>query len=413
MPILTASTRPRTESGRGRSSAAGHVQRNRSRGWIVLVAVLNAGSATAKAALVEVAGEGDTAHVSWRGSRPLDSLGRAGSAFASLLDELREHQPEVEAVGHRVVHGGNRFTQPVRVDSSVENEIARLSPFAPLHNPLALEGIRAAKDAFPTTPMVAVFDTAFHAHRPPESIRFPLPWKLTEELQMFRYGFHGTAHASLADSLAQAERMNPEDVHAVTLQLGAGCSACAIAGGQSIETSMGFSPLGGLPMATRSGDLDPGVLLTLLRNGMSASDLENLLTRQSGLLGITGSADMRDVLAAETRGDERARVGLALFVRSVVAVVGAYLTLLEGRGALIFGGGIGTGSHELRQRVSAGLTAWNVTLDADRNASGVPGLISSSSSRPVYVFETDEETRIAQSTRHLISPEHAPDATSS
>jgi acetate kinase len=361
----------------------------------MLVAVLNVGSATVKAALVKV--DRDATTVRWRSSRSIDPGSGAKASFAELLADLGNRKEHVAAVGHRVVHGGKRFTEPVLVDATVEEVIASLAPLAPLHNPVALEGVRVARAQFPGRPMVAVFDTAFHADRGPESLRYPLPWDLSEELGLFRYGFHGVAHSSLIESLAEAEDARRDETHAVTLQLGAGCSACAIENGRSIETSMGFSPLGGLPMATRTGDLDPAISLELLRRGYDPVEVEDLLTRRSGLLGMAGTADMREVLEAEAGGDERARVAVALFVRRVVSLTGAYLTLLKGRGALVFGGGIGTHSAEIRRRVTEGLATWNLELDSERNAAGAPGLISVVSSRPVYVFETDEETRIARS----------------
>lgn len=363
------------------------------------VAVLNAGSATAKAALVEV--EGEAASVRWRGSRELAGERGARSEFGELFDELAA-AGRIEAVGHRVVHGGRRFSEPVRVDAAVEAAIASLVPLAPLHNPPALEGLRLARERLPGRPMVAVFDTAFHSTREPESLRDPLPWDLCDELGLHRYGFHGIAHASLIESLGRAQNTAPDATDAVTLQLGAGCSACAVASGRSLETSMGFSPLGGLPMATRSGDLDPGVVLALLRRNPDVGAVEELLGRRSGLLGMAGSADLRDVLAAEAGGDERARVAVALFVRRVVSTAGAYLTLLRGRGAVVFGGGIGTHSAEIRRRVCAGLEAWGVALDPERNAAGTPGRISTDASRPTYAFETDEETLIARSTARLL-----------
>jgi acetate kinase len=366
------------------------------------VAVLNAGSGSIKAALVEVRA---AATVRVRQSAEVAAGTDVGSAITAVLDGLGVADGGVELVGHRVVHGGRRFLEPARIDPAVERAIEELGCLAPLHNPLALEGIRVAKERFPGRPMVAVFDTAFHANRPPESLRYPLPWQVCESLDLFRYGFHGIAHASLAESLAAAEGVADAGVTAVTLQLGAGCSACAIERGRSIETSMGFSPLGGLPMATRSGDLDPGVVLGLLRHGYEIEELEDMLTRGSGLEGMAGSSDMRDVLRAEAEGDRRAAAAVAVFVRRVVALVGAYLTLLRGHGAIVFGGGIGTHSAEIRARVAAGLGAWDVDLDPDRNASGVPGRISRNGTRPVYGLETDEERLIARSAHALLEAE--------
>jgi len=370
------------------------------------VAVLNAGSGTVKAALVEV----KAAEATVLARRSVDAAAGAdtGSAFSAALDGLEVADRRVELVGHRVVHGGRRFVGPTRIDAAVERAIDDLGCLAPLHNPLALEGIRIARERFPDRPMVAVFDTAFHADRPPESLRYALPWEVCESLDLFRYGFHGIAHASLAEALAAEEGVPSGAVTAVTLQLGAGCSACAVERGRSIETSMGFSPLGGLPMATRPGDLDPGVVLGLLRHGYGIEELDDLLTRGSGFSGMTGASDMRDVLRAEGEGDERAAVAVALFVRRVVALVGAYLTLLRGRGALVFGGGIGTHSAEIRERVGAGLGAWDVHLDPDRNAASAPGRISRDGTRPVYALETDEERLIARSAHALLKPGGAP-----
>jgi acetate kinase len=370
------------------------------------VAVLNAGSGSIKAALVEVKAAAATVRV--RRSAEVAAGTDVRSAFAAALDGLGIADGDIELVGHRVVHGGRQFVEPAQVDAAVERAIEALGCLAPLHNPLALEGIRVARERFPGRPMVAVFDTAFHANRQSESLHYPLPREVCESLDLFRYGFHGIAHASLAESLAAAEGVAGGGVTAVTLQLGAGCSACAVERGRSIETSMGFSPLGGLPMSTRSGDLDPGVVLGLLRHGYEIEELEDMLTRRSGLKGMTGASDMRDVLRAEAGGDERAAVAVALFVRRVVALVGAYFTLLQGRGALVFGGGIGTHSAEIRARVAAGLGAWNVDLDPDRNSSGAPGRISRDGTRPVYGLETDEERLIARSAHALLEPGEDP-----
>jgi acetate kinase len=365
----------------------------------VKIAVVNVGSATTKAALVQV--DEDSARVRKRTSCTLGLGDPAKESLTEVLEKLGDRD-SVDAVAHRVVHGGRQFREPVRVDASVEEAIESLAGLAPLHNPLALEGMRAARAYFPERPMVAVFDTAFHSQRAPESLRYPLPLDVCEDADLVRYGFHGLAHASLTESLAQAVESDVGKVTAVTLQLGAGCSACAVEGGRSIETSMGFSPLGGLPMATRSGDLDPAVVLELFRRGWKLEELEDLLSRRSGLLAMGGSADMRELLRSEAAGGERASVALRLFVHRIVALVGAYLTLLRGRGALVFGGGIGTNSPDIRSRIAAGLTCWDIELDPARNASGAPGQISTPRSRPVYVFETNEERLIARSAYRVL-----------
>lgn len=377
-------------------------------GQTTRVAILNVGTATVKSALAEVAqpggagGGSDAIRMGSRASREREDGEDLEEVLRGVLEPLRA--AGADAVAHRVVHGGTRFGEPVRVDEDVENELDALASLAPLHNPPALAGIRLARRLLPGTPSVAVFDTAFHAARPLEARLYALPWELSHERSLFRFGFHGLAHASLAESLAR-ERDEPADaVTAVTLQLGSGCSACAIESGRSVETSMGFTPLEGLPMTTRSGDLDPGVVLRLVREGRSADEVEALLQRESGLRGLAGSADVREVLRAEERGERRAVVAMALFVRRIAATVGAYLTLLGGRGSLVFGGGIGTGSAPLRGRVAAALSAWNVSLDPDRNASGVAGRISKPGSREVHVFETDEERLLARAAARVLTP---------
>lgn len=367
------------------------------------VAVLNAGSATVKAALFAVEGRG--ADALGRGSQELARAGTRDEAFRGALRAAGALSGEVDAVGHRVVHGGRAFSAPVRVGAEVERAIEELSPLAPQHNPPALQGIRLASELFPGRPAVAVFDTAFHMGRAPEAVRYALPWELCESLGLIRYGFHGIAHASLVRSLAEAESRPVAEVTAVTLQLGAGCSACAVRAGRSVETSMGFSPLEGLVMATRPGDVDPSLVIELLERGRTTAQVRELLWQESGLAGLAGDADLRQVLAAEADGGERARVALALFVRRIVMTAGAYLTLLGGRGSLVFGGGIGTHSAEVRRRIAEGLAAWDVTLDPGRNAEAdVRGRVSPPGARPVYVFETDEERLIARETRDLLAP---------
>lgn len=374
------------------------------------IAVLNAGSATVKGALAEVPEGAEGAgtvpvRVLARSQREVADPAGHPQAFGEVLGETGALEAGVDGIAHRVVHGGRRLTAPTRVDEHVERAIGELAAWAPLHNPPALEGIRTARRLLPGVAAVAVFDTAFHAGRAPESMRYGLPWELSESLELLRYGFHGLAHASLVESLAGAEGRAPAEATAVTLQLGAGCSACAVHAGRSVETSMGFSPLEGLVMATRAGDVDPSVVLELQRRGHGPEQVRELLTRRSGLLGLAGSGDLREVLAAEARGDERARVALALFVRRIVATAGAYWTLLGGEGALVFGGGAGSGSAELRRRVGEGLSVWGVSLDPDRNRAGPPGCISVPGARPVFVFETDEERLLARSAAEVLRSE--------
>lgn len=362
------------------------------------------GSATAKAGVAEVPDDDGPVDVIERLTAEFD--GDRDAIVRETLQGLSAQGEELDGFAHRIVHGGRRFTAPCRIDAGVDGVIEELADLAPAHNPAALAGIRAAREVYPELPEVGVFDTTFHAGRVPASRRYPLPGDLAEEGGYLRYGFHGLAHASLVEALARDGGTDTGEVDAVTLQLGSGCSACAVRGGESVETSMGYTPDEGLMMATRSGDVGPGLVVELFREGRTADEVEELLNERSGLRGVGGSADMRELLAREERGDERAGLAIRMFVRRVVERVGAYWTLLEGRGALVFGGGIGTNSPEIRRRVAAGLGAWDVRLDPDRNRANQTGRISEAGSRPVSVFRTEEARLIARETAAVL---RAPD----
>lgn len=355
------------------------------------IAVVNTGSVTLKLALFEAGPDG----VHELSNRKTE-WGSADERPAAIEAALRGMENTPDLIAHRVVHGGPRFTDPVRIDAAVERAIEELVVLAPLHNAPALEAIRIARKVFPATPSIAVFDTAFHARRPRESMHYALPREWQERFGFRRYGFHGIAHASLAQSYADAASLRLQDVSAVTLQLGAGCSACAIRRGRSIETSMGYTPLEGLVMATRPGNIDPAIVLELVRAGMWAEEIHEHLNRRSGLLGLAGTADMRQVLAADVRGERDARLALKLFTHRLVLTIGGYLTLLDGEGAIVFGGGIGENAPAVRAGVAHGLKAWNVALDPALNLANERGRISKEQSRPVYVFETREEAMIAK-----------------
>lgn len=356
------------------------------------IAVVNAGASTLKLALLDVSDGGRV--------RTLERLTREWRPDArpgQMLEEAMAALPaEPEAFGHRVVHGGADLVAPTTLTTDVEHALEALLPLAPLHNAPALAAIRAVAERFPHVPGVAVFDTAFHAGRAPASLRYALPDELVESFAIRRYGFHGIAHASLVEGCAAARACDESAVTAVTLQLGAGCSACAVRHGRSVETSMGFTPLEGLVMATRCGSIDPAIVLRLVRAGYDADWIEDRLTRRAGLAALAGDADMRNVVAAAGRGDGRARLALDVFCRRIVQTVGAYLTLLEGAGAIVFGGGIGTNSPEIRARVADGLAAWNVVLDDELNRRNSPGRISASGAREVFALATDEESVIAR-----------------
>jgi acetate kinase len=327
----------------------------------------------------------------------------------SGIDGIRTHQ-DVHAVGHRVVHGGERFQLSVAIDDEVVHGIEECIELAPLHNPANLRGIQASSELLgPGIPQVAVFDTAFHATMPPESYLYGIPYSYYRRHKIRRYGFHGTSHRYVAYRYRLMQRIPRDSVNLVTLHLGNGCSACAIRGGNSWITSMGFTPLEGLLMGTRSGDLDPSILEFLqYKEGMSLSEIDAVLNKQSGLLGISGlTGDMRELLEEEAEhGDRRARLAIEIFCRRVRRTVGAYVAETGGTDALIFTGGIGENAPAVREKICQGLACLGLALDTNRNAAlkdGARGPITADGSRlPAYVIPTDEELMIARDTMRVV-----------
>jgi acetate kinase len=313
---------------------------------------------------------------------------------------------DIQAIGHRIVHGGEKLTRSVVIDDQVIGQIEDCIDLAPLHNPANLKGVRAASELFgPGVPQVAVFDTSFHSTMPEESYLYALPYQLYVRHRVRRYGFHGTSHRYVAYRYRQLTGKTREDTNVVTLHLGNGCSACAIQKGESLNTSMGLTPLEGLVMGTRCGDIDPSVLEFLHhKEGMSFEEVDALLNKQSGLLGISGlTNDMRDLLAEEkAHQDRRARLAIAIFCLRVKQYVGAYLAQMNGADALVFTGGIGENSADVRARVCADMGFLGVELDAERNAAvvgGQEGEIGNSAGRlRVWVIPTNEELLIARDT---------------
>ena len=324
-----------------------------------------------------------------------------------LRDFLQRHAISgVECVAHRVVHGG-QYTQPMRIDAQVEREIERLSPFAPLHNPFALRGIRDCRRLLAGVPQVAVFDTSFFAALPEVARTYALPRELTEQ-GLHRYGFHGIAHSSMWRSW-QALPGVPAPGRVISLQLGAGCSAAAVRDGAALDTSMGFSPLEGLMMATRCGDLDPGLALYLQREaGYSVERLDELLNTRSGLAGVSGrSADMRELLAAQ---DQASALAVALYCYRVRKYVGAYLAVLGGADAVLFGGGVGENAWQVRERILAGMEWAGIALDAKANraAAGTQARVSGPHSPvAVWVMPVDEARILAEEASRLEGLDHA------
>ena len=319
---------------------------------------------------------------------------------------------EINAVGHRVVHGGERFRRSVRIDPEVVAGIEECVELAPLHNPANLRGIRAAMELLgPGVPQVAVFDTAFHATMPEVAYIYGIPYAHYRRHRIRRYGFHGTSHRYVAYRYRKLLGLPREGVNVVSLHLGHGCSACAIRSGESVDTSMGFTPLEGLLMGTRAGDVDASILEFLShKEGLSLPEVDSMLNKQSGLLGVSGlTGDMRDLLAevAET-GDRRARLAIELFCYRVRKYVGAYVAALGGADAVIFTGGIGTNSPEIRRRAVEGLDRLGLTLNDERNAAMVDGhtgeITEPGCTLRAYVIPTDEELLIARDTYRIIVP---------
>jgi acetate kinase len=317
---------------------------------------------------------------------------------------------DIHAVGHRVVHGGERFTHSVLIDEEVLRGIEDCIDLAPLHNPGNIRGIQAAREVFgPGLPQVAVFDTAFHQTLPPHAYLYALPYQWYRRHRVRRYGFHGTSHRYVAYRYRRLRGLAREQTNIITLHLGNGCSAAAIRGGDSMDTSMGMTPLEGLVMGTRSGDIDPAIMDYVgAKEGLSAQEFDSVLNKQSGLLGISGlTNDMRELLDEQREsGDRRAGLAVEIFCYRVRKYIGAYLAALDGADALVFTGGIGENSAEVRARVCEGLGWMGVELDAAVNEATTArreGLISREGSRlAVYVIPTDEELLIARDTIRLI-----------
>ncbi|MDE2142018.1 MAG: acetate kinase [Elusimicrobia bacterium] len=318
---------------------------------------------------------------------------------------------DIHAVGHRVVHGGEKFSASVRIDAEVMAGIEACVELAPLHNPANLKGIRAAQEVLgPGVPQVAVFDTAFHASMPETAYLYGIPYHFYRRHKIRRYGFHGTSHRYLAYRYRTMMGLPKEKVNIITLHLGNGCSAAAIKGGASINTSMGFTPLEGLIMGTRSGDVDATVLEFLAhKEGLSLPEILTVLNKESGLLGLSGlTSDMRELLEEESEnGDRRARLAVDAFCAAVRRRVGSYHVELGGADALVFSAGIGENSAEVRRRICRGLECLGLELDERRNSAlkrGQAGPITKDSSRlKAYVIPTNEELLIARDAFRAIS----------
>ncbi len=371
------------------------------------VLALNCGSSTVKYQLFDISSEerllqrGQVEQIGSRGS-----VANHREAIAGVLGDIAG-QGEVEAVGHRVVHGGEHYTDSVLIDSEVEQRIADCASLAPLHNPHNLAGYRATREALPDCPQVAVFDTAFHQTMPREAYLYGLPLEYHTKHRIRRYGFHGTSHRYSCLRFAELHGASPQDFRLIVCHLGSGSSLCAVDRGRSVDVSLGFTPLEGLVMGTRSGDLDPGLVIHLLKNhGLTPAELNELLTRRSGLLGLSGRTnDMRLLVESSSNGDERARIAIEVFCYRVRRYIGSFFGILNGADALIFTGGIGENSPEVRRRCCESLDALGIRLDENRNleATGTEMQISVDGARPaVWVIPANEELLIARETVRCI-----------
>ncbi|MEU9471607.1 acetate kinase [Streptomyces avermitilis] len=397
------------------------------------VLVLNSGSSSLKyqlldmrdssrlaVGLVERIGEGTsrlkhtplTTGVSRELTGPVADHAAALKAVAEELakDGLGLDSPELAAIGHRVVHGGKSFTEPTVIDGDVLAEIERLIPVAPLHNPANLTGIRTAMALRPDLPQVAVFDTAFHTTMPESAARYAIDVKTADEHRIRRYGFHGTSHAYVSRATAKLLGRAPEDVNLIVLHLGNGASASAVRGGRCVDTSMGLTPLEGLVMGTRSGDMDPAVIFHLMRvGGMSTDEIDTLLNTKSGLIGLCGDNDMREIRRRVDEGDEQAALAFDIYIHRLRKYIGAYYAVLGRVDAVAFTAGVGENAAPVRAAAIAGLEELGLVVDGERNAvrSDEPRIVSPENARvTVAVVPTDEELEIALQTYALVGTAH-------
>ena len=313
---------------------------------------------------------------------------------------------EIGAVGHRVVHGGEKFSESVIIDDNVMQAIKDCIDLAPLHNPPNIVGIEACKELMPNTPMVAVFDTAFHQTMEADNYIYPIPYEFYEKYKIRRYGFHGTSHKYVSLRAAEILGKDIKDLNIVTCHLGNGSSVCAVQGGKSMDTSMGFTPLEGLAMGTRSGDIDPAIIPFIMdKEGMTFDEVNDMLNKKSGVLGISGiSSDFRDLEIAMEEGNERAKLALDVFVNRVKKYVGAYVATMCRIDALVFTAGIGENSSYIREKVCEGLECLGIKIEPElNNIRGKEAFLNKDlTAVNILVIPTNEELMIARDTKALI-----------
>ena len=374
--------------------------------------------------LVERIGEGNASlehHYADEVRRLEGEISDHEEGMALILETLTgsegalEHAEQIGAIGHRVVHGGEEFTGSVMITPEVIASIERFADLAPLHNPPNLTGIRAAMHELPDVPQVACFDTAFHATIPEVAYTYALPYQLYEKFGIRRYGFHGTSHRYVARRAAEMLEIDKHAINCITVHLGNGCSMAAVKEGQSVDTSMGLTPLEGLVMGTRTGDFDPAILFYLVDRGYDMTSLNKLCNKQSGLLGISGeSNDMRTLFERSEQGDERSKLAIDIFCYRIKKYIGMYMAVLGRVDAVVFTGGIGENAAAIRAAACSNLEALGIAIDAESNDKTIgrrQGVISTpASSTAILVVPTDEEAAIADDTYRLTRQNPCPTA---
>ncbi len=371
------------------------------------ILALNAGSSSLKFRLFRV--NGGTEEVLTEGTAERVDGGAMTAAAEQAIGQCRPFG--IDAVGHRLVQGGAKFTEPTRITPEALAGLRGLKELDPLHNPSEVGLIEDAQRLLPDVPNVAVFDTAFHKTLPPVAYTYALPRELSGKLGLRRYGFHGLSHQYVSGRLLECLEREAEGTRLVTCHLGSGASVCALLNGQSVDTSMGMTPLEGLVMGTRAGDVDPGLLLYLLRTQpMTPEQLDDMLNKQSGLKGVSGlSADMRDLEKAAANGNAQAELALALFAYRVRKYIGAYAAALGGLDSVAFTGGIGERSASMRGRICAGLEFFGLQIDAETNekadGKSAARVSPASSAVSVWVIPTDEERQIAREVAGVLGAE--------
>jgi len=364
------------------------------------ILVINAGSSSIKYSLYDT----KTLHIIDHGL--IEEIVSHDEGFELMRSQLQLHHidiTKINAIGHRVVHGGERFHAPTLVDDVLLDEITTLIPLAPLHNPANIRGIQAAQKIAPNVPNFAVFDTAFHQSMPDYAYRYPLPYDLYETYHIRRYGFHGTSHFYVAQKAALLLKKPLEELNLITFHIGNGVSACAIEKGKSIDTSMGMTPLEGLMMGTRSGSIDPSIIGYLIHEKkITIEGVDTLLNKKSGLLAIAGTNDLRTVIEAKDSGDKNATLAIEMFAYRLRKQLGAYMSVLRGVDAIVFTGGIGEHSALIHEMVCEGLEHLGIRLDRTKNRASKLQIHDQASSVALLVIPTDEERQIALYVQELL-----------